>query len=116
MHKAHFEPTQFNTKENGANEKNRNYFMNLSTEEKANGLSYFSEWLMKPRGITPMGNLIYNLHTIKEIPLLQEIVKYNGIRNADRISRMLLAMFMFREYNILESTRREKPNDEFLFS
>lgn len=108
LHLAHFEPTQFNTKENGANERNRNYFMNISTDEKTNGLSYLAQWLMKPRGITPMGHIIYNYHTCKCIPFLQEVVKYNGIRNADRISKMILAMFMFKEYTIIEASRAQE--------
>lgn len=114
MHKIEFEPTQFNTKENGANQKNRNYFMNLSTDEKKNGLSYFAEWLLKPRGIDFFGNTMRNLHTIKDIALLQEIIKYNGIRNADRISAMIVGMFTFKEAIIVQiQTTKEEQNEFF---
>ena len=114
LHKLHFEPSQFNTKEN-SNQKNRNYFMNLSTDEKVNGLSYLAQWLMKPRGITPMGNILYNLHTVKDIPFLQEIVKYNGVRNADRISSGIVMMYMFKEHEIEENQRatRKPAGDMF---
>jgi hypothetical protein len=106
LHRADFEPTQFNTKENGANERNRNYFMNISTEDKKSGLSYFAEWLMKPRGIDFFGNILRNLHTIYDVALLQEIIKYNGIRNADRISSMIVGMFTFREVHITQAAQQ----------
>jgi hypothetical protein len=114
LHKAEFEPTQFNTKQNGANEKNRNYFMNLSTDNKLLGLSYLADWLMKPRGIDPFGKIVYNLHMIKDIPFLQEIVKYNGIRNADRISAMIVGMFTFKEAIIVQmNTNTQQEESQF---
>ena len=113
LHKAEFEPTQFNKKENGPNEKNRNYFMNLSTDEKKNGLSYFAEWLMKPRGIDLFGNVLRNLHTVYDIALLQEIIKYNGIRNADRISSMIVGMFTFKEAIIVQINSTKEEKSEF---
>lgn len=113
MHKIEFEPTQFNKKENGVNAKNRNYFMNLSTDEKKNGLSYFAEWLLKPRGIDFFGNTLRNLHTIYDIALLQEIVKYNGVRNADRISAMIVGMFTFKEAVILQINVTNEEKSEF---
>lgn len=114
LHKAEFEPTQFNTKENGANERNRNYFMNLNSDEKRNGLSYFAEWLMKPRGIDIFGNTLRNLHTIYDIALLQEIIKFNGDRNADRISSMIVGMFTFREAIIVNiNKKKETKEDDF---
>lgn len=112
LYKLHFEPTQFNTKETDTG-KNRNYFMNLSTDEKVTGLSYLAQWLMKPRGITPMGNVLYNLHTVKDIPFLQEIVKYNGVRNADRISSGILMTFMFKEHEITAARVPERDAGEF---
>lgn len=119
LHKAAFEPTQFNTKELD-NGKNKNFFMNLSTDDKKAGLSYFADWLMKPRGIDMFGNTIRNLHTLKDIPMLQEIMKFNGIRNADRISVMIVAMFEFKEAVILginssSTTAREEFYDRVGF-
>lgn len=113
LHKVEFEPTQFNKKENGPNEKNRNYFMNLSTDDKKNGLSYFAEWLLKPRGIDIFGNTLRNLHTIYDTALLQEIIKYNGLRNADRISAMIVAMYTFKEVEITQSKTTEQAPNEF---
>lgn len=116
LHKAEFEPTQFNTKENGPIEKNRNFFMDLSTDEKKNGLSYLAEWLMKPRGIDIFGNTLRNLHTIYDIALLQEIIKFNGIRNADRISSMIVGMFTFREAKIIQMSKRHTEEKSEFFN
>lgn len=115
LHKAEFEPTQFNTKEQGANERNRNYFMNISTDNKILGLTYLADWLMKPRGINISGRIIYNLHMIKDIPFLQELIKYNGVRNADRISAMIIAMFTFKEAIITQTSQASQSKDNTFY-
>ena len=114
LHKAQFQPTQFNTKENNAASlRNRSYFMNMSTEDKKNGLSYFAEWLMKPRGTDIFGNIFRNLHTVYDIALLQEIIKFNGERNADRISAMIVAMYEFKEVQLANMQQIQQQPAEF---
>ena len=113
LHKASYQPTQFNTKENNsASLRNRSFFMNMQTDDKKNGLSYFAEWLMKPRGTDIFGNVFRNIHTIYDVALLQEIIKFNGVRNADRISSMIVGMYTFKELNlIITQQTRQKPTE-----
>ena len=87
--------------------------MNMSTEDKKNGLSYFAEWLMKPRGTDIFGNIFRNLHTVYDIALLQEIIKFNGERNADRISAMIVAMYEFKEVQLANMQQIQQQPAEF---
>lgn len=98
---AEFQPTLFNKKQ-VQQLKNRQYFMNISTEDKKNGLSYFAEWLIRPRGLNIHGQPVLNIHMITDAGLLREIIKYNPDpkKNFDRISAMIVAMFMMKEEEI----------------
>lgn len=114
IHMACFEPELFSTKENGANPRNRNYFMNTSTGDKITGLTYFSDWLLKQRGINKDGQPVLNIHMIKSAGLLREIIKFNPDpkKNFDRISSMCIGMFMLREAEIFKSAPNA-PMPEF---
>lgn len=114
IHLACFEPELFSTKENGATQKNRNYFMNTSTGDRVTGHTYFSDWLLKQRGINRDGQPVLNIHMIKSAGLLREIIKFNPDpkKNFDRISSMIVGMFMIREAEIFKSAP-EKPMEEF---
>lgn len=99
LHLAEYEPELFSTKENGTNQKNRNYFMNTTTDQKKNGLSYFADWLLKVRGINQFGEQVLTIHLIKDAGLLREIIKFNPDpkKNFDRISAMIVGMYMLKE-------------------
>lgn len=114
IHMAEFQPQLLNNKEQGTNMKNRSYFMNISTDEKKNGLSYFADWLLKQRGINKDGQPILNIHMIKSPALLREIIKFNPDpkKNFDRISAMVIAMYMLKENALFPSSVSE-PISEF---
>ena len=114
LHLAEYEPQIFSVKENGINQKNRNYFMNISTDEKKNGLSYFADWLLEPRGLNEHGEPVLNIHMINDVSLLREIIKFNPDpkKNFDRISAMILAMYMRKEFEGFQQ-QEEKPKSEF---
>lgn len=104
LHLAEYEPMLFSTK-TIVSEKNRNYFMNTSTEDKKTGYTYQAEWLLKQRGINSAGQPVLNIHLIKDVGLLREYIKFdpNPKKNFDRISAMSLAMFMLKEKEINEA-------------
>lgn len=106
---AEYQPLLFSTKEI-ISEKNRSYFMNTSTGDKATGLTYFAEWLLQQRGINHAGQPILNIHLIYDVALLREIIKFNPDpkKNFDRISAMSLAMYMLKEREINGSQIAQK--------
>lgn len=97
LHRVEYEPEMVHNKEMASNAKNRAYLMNMATERKRMGLTYFIDYHMKPRGINGDGQLIYNIQRIYDIGLLREMRKFDGKKNADRISAMIIGMFMLKE-------------------
>lgn len=66
-------------------------------QRKATGIIYLKNWLVTPRGKDINGNTILNLHLIQDLPILKELLKYDGSKNADRVSCLILGMYDIKE-------------------
>lgn len=109
LHKLEFQPVNINNQEIAKIQKNRTYFMNMTTDDKIQGLTYFRDWLCTPVGFSEDGNELWNIHFIFDLGLLEEIIKFNPKKNADRISSMVLAQYMYREkFRIEKQTKKRK--------
>lgn len=111
MHKLDFELEMTDNKE-VIEKKNRSYLMNMPTEKKRMGLTYLVQDHMEQRGIDEQGNAIYNLHREYDIGYLRELRKFDGKRNADRISARLIWQFSRRE-KIDRAVRSQEERDGF---
>lgn len=109
LHKLEFEIEMTDQKE-VSKQRIRSYLMNMPTEKKRMGLTYLINWHMEPRGLDDNKNPIYNIHRIYDIGLLREMRKFDGKRNADRISALIVGMFMLRERTDQESQEQEERN------
>jgi hypothetical protein len=107
LHRLHFEPVLINGTEMEKIAKNRSYFMDISTDDKKDGLEYYISWLKTPVGLDENGNEIWNLHYIYDVGTLDECLKFNDKDNFDRISSWVVAMFMLKEHK-LESAKKRK--------
>lgn len=85
--------------------------MNMSTDRKKLGMTYLEDWHMLQRGVNQDGTPIYNVHKIYKIGLLEEM-KRGGIKNSDRISSMIIGMFMLKE-NIVKQINRVNIKSDF---
>lgn len=97
LEKCEFEPEFLHNKEMGKPGRNRSYFMNMSTDKKQLGLKYLQDWHMQPRGVDENGNPVLNIHRVYDLALLREMRKYNDKGNFDRVSAMIIGMFMLKE-------------------
>lgn len=100
LHRLEYEPEMLHNKEysSAAAQKNKSIFMNMPTEKKRMGLTYLADWTKHIRGHDEKGNPILNIHRVYDIGLLQEMRRFNPEKgNFDRISSMVLAMFMLKE-------------------
>lgn len=116
LHLCEFSPNFIlHGKELDKNQRNRSYFMSMPEDTKKMGLLYFSEWLLKERGVTADGRLILNVHLIYDLGLLQEIAKFSPDpkKNFDRVSAMILAMYMFKEKDYMLETVKRKSTSNF---
>lgn len=97
LEKVEFEPEMLHNKEIMSNQRNRSYLMNMIGERKRLGLTYLADWHMQPRGLDEKGNIITNTQRIYDLGLLREMRRFDGKKNADRISAMIIAMFVLKE-------------------
>jgi len=111
LHKVEFEPEMVHNKEIASNMRNRAYLMNMTTDRKNLGMAYLIDWHTEERGIDEKGNRILNIHKIYDIPLLKEMKKA-GYLNTDRVSALVIAMFMLKE-NITKKIHYRKNMDSF---
>lgn len=88
-----------------------------NVKRKASGVVYLKNWLIQERGTDDKGNKLLNLHYIYSIGLLKELLKYDGKRNTDRTSAMIVGMFDTRETihkgQFPEEQRIGTPDDDY---
>jgi hypothetical protein len=87
----------------------RGFGMHIDKRKKDIGLAYLAEWLSSPYYITEDGIQLYNYHKIYDLGLLEEFINYNDKGNFDRISAMIVAMYMMKEvdYKYAESMKKD---------
>jgi hypothetical protein len=114
LHRVCFEPESINTKEINKN-RNRSYLMNMPTERKRMGLTYVIDWHKQHRSTDEKGNKHLTLHRYYDIVGIQEMRKFNGKRNADTISTLIVAMYELREqvYQQEREHEEEAQKDSF---
>lgn len=111
LHKLDFEPEGLNNREVTA-KKNRTYLMNMATERKRMGLTYLVKDHMDQRGIDENGHAVFQIHREYDIGYLRELRKFDGKKNADRISARIVWMFQRRE-KINRLIREEESREGF---
>jgi hypothetical protein len=84
------------------NNLSRSYGMSMSggadNTKKVEGDIFIRDWLNGQRGKTEDGLIIKNLHLIKDIALLEELIKYRlKGGNYDRVSALRIGMYYMRE-------------------
>ena len=68
-----------------------------NSNRKLNGVVYLKKWLLEVRGTDTHGNKLLNLHYVYDIGFLRELLKFDGKKNADRISTGIIGMYDIRE-------------------
>lgn len=58
---------------------------------------YLRKWLYEERVADENGNIVMNLHTIKSIPLLKELIAYDREGNFDRVIAFMLCILQSQE-------------------
>lgn len=104
-----FTPININNQEIKKQKSNRTYFMTMSTDDKRQGLTYYQDYLKEVVGIDEHGNELMNIHFVYDLGLLDEIIKFNPLKNADRISSQIVKQFMLKEkYKVQQKDSSKK--------
>ncbi|TFH03661.1 MAG: hypothetical protein E4H06_04125 [Methanosarcina sp.] len=75
----------------------RNYGMHMTAQRKEQGELYIRDWLNSKISTDDQKNEIKTLHTIMDIGLLNELIKYNADGNFDRVSALMIGMYHQKE-------------------
>lgn len=73
---------------------------------------YLKDWLYTERDDID-GKKILNLHTIKSIALLKELIAYDGIENSDRVIAFMLAILQTKELHRIYVEDQKNSPDNF---
>lgn len=79
---------------------------------------FTKDWLYTERENTD-GKLIYNFHTIKSIPLLKELISYDGETNTDRVIAFMMCILQTKELHKvhvdnMSNSSRSFANEPFM--
>lgn len=94
---------------------NRGYGIHMTKEIKFQCEIYLKQWLYEEK-VEVSGKKILNLHSIKSIPLLRELIAYDRDINTDRVIAFMLCILQTKEiYNIQsQSIVEESSSVQFL--
>tara|TARA_R100001440_G_scaffold4187_1_gene9706 strand:+ start:1178 stop:3187 length:2010 start_codon:yes stop_codon:yes gene_type:complete len=94
----------------------RSYGMSMgSKERKGQAEIYLRDWLKTPRGRDESGTQKLNLHSIYDLALIDELVKYNRRGNFDRVSALMVGMFHLKDLHAREVQIVEQQTENTFF-
>lgn len=104
-----YTPGVLKANETSKTARTRVYGQHMPTQVKNECEIYLREWLL-----TPIGDGKLQLHTIKSIPLLDELISYNVDGNFDRVIALMLAIIQLIQMRniIIDAGRPEEEEDE----
>lgn len=103
-----YTPGVLKANETSKTAKTRIYGQHMSTQVKNEVEIYLREWLL-----TSIGDGKLQLHTIKSIPLLKELISYNVAGNFDRVIALMLGIIqLIQVRNVEIDEKREKASTE----
>jgi hypothetical protein len=100
---------------NDLEKKNLNYFMEMNQDRKQLGLAYLIDWIQEQRAISVQGDeskTVYTLNKIYDPMLLLEMERFSDEGNYDRVSALIILMFMVKE-KISNPVKKEIKTSEF---
>ena len=110
LHLLAYTPGVMKSNETSKTARVRIYGQHMSTPVKKECEIYLREWLL-----TPIGDGKLQLHTIKSIPMLKELISYNEKGNFDRVIALMLAIIQLiqtRSLIIEDSTEDKKDEND----
>lgn len=103
-----YTPGVLKANETSKTAKVRVYGQHMSTQIKKECEIYLREWLL-----TPIGDGKLQLHTIKSLPLLDELISYNVDGNFDRVIALMLAVIqLIQMRNIIVEQAEQQKQEE----
>lgn len=92
----------------------RKFGIHMTKGRNEQGEIYVRDWLNEMIGAREEGELKLRLHEIFDIPLLQELIKFNKKGNFDRVSALFIGMYYLKELHSRKVVEEvETPYEDF---
>jgi hypothetical protein len=107
LHLLAYTPGVMKANETSKTARARIYGQHMPTGVKKECEIYLREWLL-----SPIGDGKLQLHTIKSIPLLKELIGYNDTGNFDRVIAVMLAIVQLIQMRSIILEEAKKKDDD----
>ncbi len=118
--KLHLLEQQIDINSNKSGKPSGAYFMKVNKDMKLDGIEYLSDWLSEEVaiGLDMYNKPVYKLRleNITDVGLLNELIKFNLDGNFDRVSSMIVAMYMIKELERTKVKSTSRFNNNLLGS
>jgi len=95
----------------------RKFGIHMTKTRKEQAEIYVRDWLNEMIGADEEGNTKLRLHNIFDVPLLQELIKFNKKGNFDRVSALFIGMYYLKELHSRKVTEEvESPYEDFFLN
>lgn len=94
----------------------RVYGVHMNEKLKDAGEKYIKQWLLTIRDYDEVGTPIYNLDTLNDPALIEELILYNRDGNFDRVMAFMLVLIQLQEDEDKEYGKEENPIKEDLLN
>jgi hypothetical protein len=113
LHLLENEPEMAHNKEYQTKGRSGSYLMVMPTDKKRLGITYVRDWHQETRAIDEKGNKVMRLHRWYDIVGLMELARYNGKRNADTLSCLIIGVIMLKENAYADTIEEENLQEDF---
>lgn len=113
LHLLEKEPEMSHNKEYQSRGRVGSYLMAMPTEKKRLGITYVVDWHREIRAIDEDGNKVMRLHRWYDIVGMMELAKFNGKRNADTLSCLIIGVIMLKENSYREAVESQEEEDDY---
>lgn len=93
---------------------NRKFGIHMTTQRKEQAEIYVRDWLNEVVGSDQDGNTKLRLHNLFNVPLIQELIKFNKKGNFDRVSALFIGMYYLKELHSRKVVEEvNSPHEDF---
>lgn len=113
MHLLENEPEMAHNKDYQSKGRTGAKLMAMPPDKKRLGITYVRDWHQEVRAVDEKGNKVMRLHRWYDIVGLMELAKYNGKRNADTLSCLIIGVIMLKENAFIEAVEEEQQQEDY---
>lgn len=95
----------------------RNYGIHMTDSRINQAEIYVRDWLLELMSVSEDGTRKLRLHNIYDIPILEELIKFNKKGNFDRVSALFIGMYYLKELHSKQIVEEvDTPYEDFFLT